>query len=59
LFAIIGYVVKRGWRINSLVGWLVVFMLISTFVTGRPNRVYMVFVFCLSSDGTFFCGTGW
>ncbi len=43
--AIIGFLIKKGWRQNAFVGWFLVLMLISTFVTGRPNRVYMVFIF--------------
>ncbi len=45
LGTVIWYLVKKGWRQNSFVGWFLIFMIISTFVTGRPNRVYMVFIF--------------
>jgi len=45
LGTIIWFTTKKGWREKSFVGWLLIFMIISTFVTGRPNRVYMVFIF--------------
>ncbi len=45
LGTVIWYLVKKGWRQNNFVGWFLIFMIISTFVTGRPNRVYMVFIF--------------
>jgi len=45
LGTIIWFVIKKGWRQNAFVGWFLVFMIISTFITGRPNRVYMVFIF--------------
>ena len=45
LGTVIWFIVKKGWRQNNFVGWFLVFMIISTFVTGRPNRVYMVFIF--------------
>ena len=45
LGTIIWFLVRKGWRENSFVGWFLIFMILSTFVTGRPNRVYMVFIF--------------
>lgn len=45
LGTIIWFLVKKGWRQNAFIGWFLIFMILSTFVTGRPNRVYMVFIF--------------
>lgn len=43
--AIIWFIARKGWQQNAFVGWFLILMIISTFVTGRPNRVYMVFIF--------------
>jgi len=45
LGTIIWYIAKRGWRTQPIVWTLLLMMILSTFVTGRPNRVYMVFIF--------------
>jgi len=45
LGTVIWFLAKKGWRQNTFVGWFLIFAIISTFVTGRPNRVYMVFIF--------------
>jgi len=42
---VVWFILKKGWRKNSFLGWFLILMIVSTFVTGRPNRVYMVFIF--------------